>query len=254
MTHPSAADTRRHLAELPELCALLPDAAVTRSVVEGPRPAPASKPPLRLDVLDLMDTRLKADQTHHRSKTLCDPDRMGVLPYLFTWCRDLTETVEGLPPLPDRLTVATICDWLGQQSGIAETLPQFGEMAYGIKQTHQAVRDATTSVRDIDPVPVPCSNCGAGTLKTTGPNLWQCNACGREVTVQAVTIPQAAKIIGVKRSTLYAYRDRNVMQRIQGPGGPGGSQLFDLGSVRRMVAEERMRGITGKTRAAKSDV
>ncbi len=236
MTVPSAADTRRHLAELPELCALLPDAAVARSVVEGPRPAPASKPPLRLDVLDLMDTRLKQDQTHHRSKTLCDPDRMGVLPYLFTWCRDLTETVEGLPPLPDRLTVSSCCNWLTQNIDDASTLPQFGEMAHGIQQTHQAVRDATTSVRDADPVPVPCGQCG-NPLKATGPNLWQCGACGKEVTVQAVTLRQAAKIVGdIGHATLWRWSKRNLFTRIQ----DSGRDLYDLGSIRRVVAYERL--------------
>lgn len=243
MTAPTVADTRRHLEELPDLCAYLPDAAQARAAIEGPRPAPASKPPLRLDILHLQDTRTK---WHDPAMALCDPDRQGVLPYLWGWVRDveadaLDQSPELPPEPPEVPTVANCCDWLTKMLTFAATLPQWPELAHGIKRTHQAVRDATAGVRDVEEKPVPCTRCDDGTLRdvTTG-RLWQCDRCGHEVSVIAVTLGQAAKITGCPRSTLYAWRDRNLLQRVKDGNR---AALYDLGSIRRLVSEQRARDI-----------
>ena len=239
MTAPSVDDIRRHLAEIPELCALLPDAAVARTVIEGPRPAPGSKPPTRLDVVHLLDTR---DKHRDANMATCDPDRQGVLPYLWGWVRDieadaLDQSPQLPPESPEAPTVANCCDWLTTMLDYAATLPQWFEYADGIRRTHTNLRAATAGVRDIEERPVTCTTCGAGHLALTGPNLWECGACGKKFTVQAVTLRQAAKIIGdIGHTTLWRWSKRNLFTRIHDDG----RDLYDLGSIRRVVAYERL--------------
>ena len=85
-TPPAAAKVGAWLRDIPELCALLDDAAVTRGPsAETARPAPGSRPPLRLDVVHLQDEREK--HNWESGMWWCDPDRQGVLPYLHGWAR-----------------------------------------------------------------------------------------------------------------------------------------------------------------------
>ena len=240
-------DTRRHLTEIPELCALLPDAATTRATLEGPRPAPGSRPPTRLDITHLQDTHTKH---HNPNMAACDPDRQGVLPYLWGWVRDieadaLDQSPELPPESPERPTVANCCDWLGKMLEFAATLPQWPELSDGIKQVHASLRQATVDVRDAVTQPVVCNTCHEGHLMEAGPKLWQCDWCDRQVTVLAVTIPQAAKLIndkkGASQANLYRWAKRNLFDRItEGP-----ANLYDLGSIRRVVAEDKLRKVTG---------
>lgn len=251
MTAPTIADTRHHLTEIPELCALLPDAAETRTAIEGPRPAPGSKPPLRLDVLHLLDGR---DKHRDANMATCDPDRQGVLPYLFGWCRDveadaLDQSPELPPELPVQATVAGCCAWLTSMLSFAATLPQWPELADGVRRTHQAVRDATAGVRDVEEKPVPCGRCGGALARIPGTRpMWECAACGGLVTVQAVTVNQAAKIIGIQKDRLYALVNRPALVREAGVTPPqrvlgesGSRKLYDLSDLRRIVAEIRVR-------------
>lgn len=238
-----ADDTRRHLAEIPELCALLPDAATTRTAIEGPRPAPGSKPPLRLDILHLLDGR---DKHHDANMATCDPDRQGVLPYLWGWVRDieadaLDQSPELPPETPEVPTVAGCCDWLTTMLPFAATLPQWFELADGIKVVHGRLRAATAGVRDVEQRPAVCNLCHAGHLVESGPKLWKCDACNREVVVQAVTLVQAATLVGVGQATLYRWAKRNLFERVD----DGGGKVYDLGSIRRVVAENRMRTSAG---------
>ena len=60
MTTPTVNEVLRYLAELPDMCALLPEAAIVRTPRgEGSRGTPGPRPPRRLDVLHLLDTRDK---------------------------------------------------------------------------------------------------------------------------------------------------------------------------------------------------
>lgn len=130
MTTPTVDDVLRYLAELPELCALLPEAAIVRTPSgEGSRSTPGPRPPLRLDVLHLLDTRDKG----WAFDVPPDPDRVGVLPFLDSWARDLEATaLDERPELPDELpdppTVAGLCKWLAAEALWASGLPQWPEM------------------------------------------------------------------------------------------------------------------------------
>jgi len=244
-----ADDTRRHLAEIPELCALLPDAATTRTAIEGPRPAPGSKPPLRLDILHLLDGR---DKHHDANMATCDPDRQGVLPYLWGWCRDIeADALDQSPKLPPETpevpTVTNCCDWLTTMLPFAATLPQWFELADGIKVVHGRLRAATAGVRDVEDVPVICTHCGAGQLREVKPKLWRCGACGHEVSVIAVTLPQARAAL-VKEHGDRAPALRTLQDWAKRPGlmtglldqGPR-SRVYDMATIRSLTADYLIR-------------
>ena len=254
----TAADTHAWLAEIPELCALLPDAAVTRTAIEGPRPAPASRPPLKLDVLDLTDTRHKTSWLDVR--TLLDPDRQGVLPYLDSWVRDLEATaydgdpVYGIEPhdlhanAPEHPTVTSLCAWLIRELDWAATLPQWPELAEGIRHVRARLRDATKDVRDVEERPVPCARCGGSLRRVEGDKpQWECTSCGHLVAMQAVTVNEAAKLIGIKKDQLYALVNRPALLEAAGVTPPrrilsdhGSRRLYELGDLRRVVAAVRL--------------
>ncbi|MGC8059562.1 hypothetical protein ACP3WF_23980, partial [Salmonella enterica] len=73
--------------------------------------APGSRPPARLDVIQLLDRRVR-DLTSRAEWV--DPDRAGLLPYLWTWCRDIEADALDAGHHPDDLpdTVAGCCAWL----------------------------------------------------------------------------------------------------------------------------------------------
>lgn len=243
MITPTVDDVLRYLAELPELCALLPEAAIVRTPSgEGSRGTPGPRPPLRLDVLHLLDTRDKG----WAFDVPPDPDRMGVLPFLDSWARDLEATaLDERPELPDELpdppTVTGLCKWLTGEALWASGLPQWPEMADGIHKTWKAVRIACRAVREVDERPVPCNRCGAGELRHVEGDrpMWECSQCEHQVTVQAVTLRQAAKIIGVPKSTLADWARRRAL--VAPISDSPGRRLYDLGQLRRLAAEQRLR-------------
>ena len=66
--------------------------------------------------------------------------------------------------------------------------------------------------------------------------MWECPS-GHVTSVQAVTLKQAARIIGIRNERLQAYANRNLLQRVK----DGSKILYDLSSIRAIVAEERLR-------------
>lgn len=238
MIEPTVDDVRRYLAELPELCALLPDAAVTRAPhSEGSRAVPGPKPPCRLDVLHLLDTRDKG----WAFDVPPDPDRVGVLPFLDSWARDLEATaLDERPELPEELpdppTVAGLCKWLTGEALWASGLPQWPELASGLHQTWKAVRMAVRAVRDEQPQPVPCIRCGGPLGRVDGElPRWECRDCGHAVNMLAVTVADGARRVGVSRSKLYDLLAETPVPRIR----DGQKMLYDLGAIRRVVAQWR---------------
>lgn len=245
MTQPH--DTvRTILAQLPELAALLPVAAITRPAAsEGVSTTPHSQPPTRLDVVDLLDTREKESWLDGMS--YCDPDRVGVLPYLWGWCRDFeSDMLDHCPTLPSELpetpTVSGCCEWITTHLDWLETRPQFAEFTDGITRTHRRVQDAVKHVVDAQRMDVPCSRCGAGRLQRRASDrpLWECDACHHLVSVQAVTLRQAAKLLGVPRTTLQRLAQRSALLTPISEGA--GRRLYDLGQLRTLVAEMTSRG------------
>ena len=89
--------------------------------------------------------------------------------------------------------------------------------------------------------PVPCRSCGGPLRPRAGRAAsWQCEACERVVTVQAVTLREAAPLVGVPERTLYRWALR---PGVLSPVADGAKRLYDLGDIRRFVAETRLRGV-----------
>ncbi len=240
---PTPDRVERCLDELPDLCALLPDALITRTPHgENTRPAPGPKPPVRLDIIDLLDTRSKHDWLD--GMEFCDPDRMGVLPFLHGWCRDLEADMLDHSPeppaeLPDPATITGCCRWLTQHLHWAQDRPQWPEIAWGIHTTHRRVKVAVRGVQGRPEPPVPCGRCGEPLTHVEGTMpLWECPN-GHQTRVQAVTLRQAARVLGVSKSTLSRWaRRRGLLAPIS--DSPG-RRLYDLGQLRSLVAEAKLR-------------
>lgn len=240
------AKVRGWLIDLPDRAALLPDALITRPQASGSRPAPGSRPPVNLDVLAVLDRddRTRRGWDWELGVGWCDPESVGVLPYLWGWARDIEacayeDRPEMPAELPDPPTVAGVCSWLLTELDWAATLPQWPEMVEGVRITWRRVRDATAHVADPVDRPVPCRLCGFALERVAGDRpLWQCKACGHEVSVQAVTIRQAAKILRRPERTIRTWATRSLIKAIS--DGPR-SNLYDLGDIRRVHAEVELR-------------
>ena len=244
MTHTH--DVEQALGELPELCALLPEA-----LTSGPNPWGSSRPgaasgvPLRLDVLQLLDTR---DTTGWLDgMEFCDPDGAGVLPYLWGWCRDLASDLfdtcpSGVEELPDRPTLAAVTGWLTRHLTLIRGTAQWPEFEWGVLRVHRQVRAAVRHLREPGPG-VQCPRCHAGHLVAPSHEkpLWVCHSCKHQVTIQAVTLRQASRLVDVPERTLrdWASRPGLLSPVAEGPR----RRLFDLGQIRRLAAERRLRAM-----------
>lgn len=241
MTIPAPAQVRDWLRTLPDLCALLGDALVTRSAEQHTsRPVPGSKPPVRLDIIGLLDER---DVDWEAGMWRVDPDGHGVLPWLWGWCRDIEADAYRLRPtlcdeVPDLPTIAGCCAWLLQDDLLewcAATLRQWDEFAIDLGRVVGAVRNATRHVADQRVRPVPCGRCGEA-LTQVKPGLWECEQ-GHMTSVQAVSLREAARQTGVPEATLRRWVRMSNAHRVS--DGPT-TVLYDLGDIRRIVANRRL--------------
>ena len=250
MTIPTPAQVRDWLHHLPDLCALLGDALVTRSAEQHTsRPVPGSKPPVRLDIIGLLDER---DVDWEAGMWRVDPDGHGVLPWLWGWCRDIEADAYQLRPtlcdeVPDPPTVAGCCAWLMQDDLLdwcAATLRQWDEFAIDLGRVVAAVRNATANVAEQRERPVECPRCGFA-LHRVKPDLWECSE-GHALAVHAVTLREAAAILrrtdGNRAPTVrtlqrWANRPGLLTPVIDGPR----SRLYDLGQIRAVLADTRLR-------------
>lgn len=96
---------RVDLAALPDLVDELARCVTERLPVEGLRGKPASKAPLRLDVVHLTDVRRKPGWDGDDPREVDVADRYGVAAVLESWTRVLAEE---LPDYPDMAEVATV--------------------------------------------------------------------------------------------------------------------------------------------------
>ena len=242
MTTPTAEQVRQWLGALPDLCALLPAALVARTPEQRvSRPAPGSKPPVRLDISRLLDTRETCDWESGMWRV--DPDGHGVLPWLWGWCRDLEaeayrDRAELCDEVPAEPTVSSCCTWLQQGDLLewaADSLQQWHEFAVDTGRVVRAVRDATRAVADLQDRPVPCGRCGEP-LELQRDGLWECWS-GHAVSIQPVGVREAARIVEVNYETLRRWLAEDPVARIV----DGARPVYDLGEIRRVVASRRLR-------------
>lgn len=240
MTSPDVQHLREVLVELPDLAAQLPDLLIQRRAGQVSRGTPGSRPPLRLDVAALLDQRDRTDWTE--GMVWCDPESVGLLPYLWGWVRDIEADAldEGihLPSgdAPQAPTLSSVCDWLRQALDYASGLPQWPELAWGIEtcwRRTKAIVEGRSENRS-----VLCPRCTIGQLTRPGAQAqWECGQCGYIIIVQAVTLRQAAPLVGVSLRTLYRWDARRLITSVFDEQG---RRWWDLGDIRRVAAQTRL--------------
>ena len=233
------------LRDLLDWAALLP-VLLTRHAPSGDssrggRAPSGSKPPVRLDVLQVLDARVRipGDDAEDRAELdrLAGDHRQGLLPDLWQWARlieaEAMETCPQVPAeLPEQPTLGSVVDWLLVHTGWAETQQWADEYRADVDWWWRRLRQLVGEAR-AEPV-VPCGRCGEA-LTQQKPGLWECEQ-GHMTSVQAVTLREAARILsardGEKAPTL-----RTLQRWAKRPGllipisdGPR-SRLFDLSQI-----------------------
>ena len=224
------------LLAIPRLAALLPIAAVTRTQQEGPRSVPCSKPPLKIDVMHLLDRRRKGQPDG--GMTNVDPEREGVLPYLYGWVEEFAGFTEPTQPAPD-VTVENCCKdllWLIRHQDTDS--PRWSAFAAGLKRVNGSLLESVGALIHGVNSPIVCHRCLTGILRRQGQtSTWECAVCGHTVTIQVVTLREAARLTGEKLTTINYWSRMGLFTKLVDGGGKGS---YDLGDIRRVIAEKRL--------------
>lgn len=235
------------------LPALLTRRAPTGDSSRGGRGMSGPRPPARLDVMHVLDARLRVtgDDAEDRAwhDRMASDHRQGLLPDLWQWARMIeAEALEGCPDVPDELpeapTLASVVAWLVKHTGHWTLAQQWAsEYVADVGWWWRRLRDL---VGEASPAGVPCGRCGE-TLGMVHLGLWECGA-GHQVTVQPVSVNLAAQKIGIPKDQLYALIAQPQQLRALGIEPPrpilgetGARRVYDLSDLRRLVAEVRVR-------------
>lgn len=184
----------------------------------------------------LLDTRQRFDWQH--GMHWCDPDEMGVLPWLWSWCRDLESWAYALrddlcDEVPDAPTIGNLCSWLladGFLEWCEETLQVWSEFSPQLRRVIGRVREAVAVVTRPE-VLVRCAECGEP-LSAVGDGLWECPSA-HTVSIKPVGLREAARLVGVKKTTLERWLTAAGVARLEEATN---RKLYDLGEVRRVVS------------------
>ena len=250
------------LDHLPEVYALLPlftEPGSTPPDPDGPRgKGSPKKAPVRLDVLDLLDEREKADSEAQRLDYDIDrragARRQGILPTLVSWLRlaEGEQYDQGMKPpeLAETPTVATECAWLrGQLLWVVQQV-WADELAADLEQMFADCRAATGWAR---PDPTLCPKCKSLVVARSGGAWWSCTGCpetwAREAEINRFmseqehvkTLRECAALVERPLGTLKEWRSR---QWITPVATVRGVQMFDV----RKVSEVSDRVVWGKSR------
>ena len=194
------------LRDLLDWAALLPVLltrhAPTGDSSRGGRAPSGSKPPVRLDVLQVLDDRVRipGDDAEDRAELdrLAGDHRQGLLPDLWQWARlveaEAMETCPQVPAeLPEQPTLGSVVGWLLVHTDWAETQQWADEYRADVDWWWRRLRHLVGEARS-EPV-VPCGRCGEA-LTPAGPGLWDC-INRHQTSMRAVTVNEAAAIIGI---------------------------------------------------------
>lgn len=241
---PATDDTRRQLLEIPQLAWWLPRAAIARTTDtnSGGGGKPGSRPPVRLDTLDILDARLRLDRLTNPD-WWCDPDSVGVLPYLYGWARTLAfDLVDAGHPgtIPAHPTIPNLCRWLRHHLDWAAGTSHWPGLSIGIGWTWSRVEVATRTVRDDAPrhLVTHGEDCGRGFLHPLSDREWRCDACQKYIRIRAVTLPEAAETASCTPRALQKWvkAEPTRFARVEYQG----IRYFDLGQLLARAAEAKL--------------
>ena len=248
---PHMLTTAQQLRTLPKLARQLPDTLTPPKTRQPTGTSPIHSPaPLNLETLRLLDQRTRYNWLN--DMTQCDPDRMGIQPYLHAWVLDLEATLldnnQTPNPTPTHPTIQATCTWLLQHLHAIQQLPQWEAFAHGIQCIYSACRNVLAPI-DKTPPPDPiCNQCHTGHLRPTTTDQetsnndesnneqWKCDECGRHATIHLVTLPEAAQQLNIGTGTLYRWANTNRFHRIQ----INGIWHYDLLQLSAEVAKHRL--------------
>ena len=222
---------------------------------DGPRGVSSpSRPPLNLVVLDLRDTREKADSDPSRTDYAIDrragARRQGVLPTLVSWARradgELWDEGKAHQPPPDAPTVATECGWLlDHVNWIVDR-----EWAVEIADECAAIlRDIRAAIGEFDVKnQLACMDCGWDVHEANGGDYFRCSGCAKtwgriELHRMAErktpkTMKQCAEMLAVSIRTLRYARAEGDFKPV---ARDGSTDLFDLQQVAASVQHLKYR-------------
>ena len=166
----------------------------------------------------------------------------GLLPTITECVRIIWEQM----PAPDRPPLQHPPTWSGETGWLLATVTWWQshldecDLGWVEDAIAAAYRELARLTREPEDKPVLCGRCRIGALEQVHDAMWECHACGHTVTVRAVTLKQAAAEVDVPLRTLQDWANRPGLLRPILDGGPR-TRLFDLGDIRRVAAEKRLR-------------
>lgn len=259
-------ETRKHLAELPDLFAQLalfrlPGSAPKDPDQRGGKSNPSHRSVLNLDVVDLTDTREKANAEPTRTDYDLDrragARRQGVLPTLASWSRlvdsELWDAGIDHEEQAAEATVSGECgyllrhmSWIGQQQW-------FGDLHDDVDWLREDVRKA---IGDRDWVKLRCRYCKNLVHPVDAahkPTSWEacaygkCEACDRGLfkigpelaalgkVQDSLPLDMVSKTLGIPLPTLYRWWKLGIFEVApESPKRPSNRKpaVFDLATVR----------------------
>ena len=234
------------LAAIPTLFADLP--AVKTGIKNndgGAHTPPASKPPLSMEVVSLLDTEKKdADEYQETDPRGHDVlDRYGVIPRVGLWLRitaeEMTDAGERAPVITRFMTLAELCQTITYASSWIITQQWSTELAADM----HALRTEIEQALGITPIFKPrCRNLWCGTLLEPMDNdsWYECPGCKRKYTIaedlkalggaQYLRGEEVAQLLDIAWSTVRRFKAEGWIRPIACTAS--GVALFDLDQVR----------------------
>jgi hypothetical protein len=257
-------NTDKQRAELSKALAAIPDvfALLWMFILPGSKPADPdrristaspSRPPLNLEVLDLLDIREKKDAPATRDYQLdrmAGARRQGVLPTLSSWVRyveaSMLDAGEEPQPPPDEATVVGECGWLNAQlDWIVEQ-----EWAYEFdNDIHKMLGDLRRAIgeRDDATAHLMCKQCGWQVEPQDNGQWFRCTGCHHAWSWQEIhraaerKRPKSLKdMAGVLNRSERTLRRLRAARLIKPVARDGTVELYD---VEQVTAVLRTRGI-----------
>jgi len=234
------------LEQIPSLFADLP-AVITgiKDPSNGARKPPASKPPLSIEVVTLLDTEKKdADEYHETDPRGHDVlDRYGVIPRVGLWLRmtseEMTDDGQTTPEITRFMTLAELCQTLKGASSWIITQQWSTELAADLHALRSEIEAALGIAKEFHPK---CRNLWCGTLLEPMDNgsWYSCPGCKRDYKIgadlqalggaQYLRGEEVAQLLDIAWSTVRRYKAEGWVRPIAFTAQ--GVALFDLDQVR----------------------
>jgi len=234
------------LEAIPALFADLP--AVKTGIKDpsnGTHTPPASKPPLSMEVVVLLDTEKKdADEYQETDPRGHDVlDRYGVVPRIGLWLRmaieEMTDAGETVPPIDGWMNLDTLCRSLGQVTSWIITQQWVTELADDLHALRAEIEQALGIAKEFKPR---CRNLWCGTLLEPMDNgsWYECPGCKRKYVVAAdlkalggaqyMTSADVAQLLDVAYTTVRYWKTERFIRPMAWTAQ--GVELYDLDQVK----------------------